>query len=76
MSAMSREGGTVVTSCDSACASCARRFSFGVLPYTSLRARARTLASRLAAGPRRRWQGSGQQSHLSMLRDERKAYIA
>ncbi len=36
MSAMSREGGTVVTSCDSACASCARRFSFGVAPYTSL----------------------------------------
>jgi len=59
ISAISREGGTVVTSCDSACASCARRFSFGVLPYTSLRARARGLASRLAAGPRRGRHGSG-----------------
>ena len=38
MRAMRRAGGTVVTSCDSACASCARRLSFGVAPYTSLHA--------------------------------------
>ena len=37
MSAMSRDGGTMVTSDDSACAICARRLSFGVAPYTSLR---------------------------------------
>lgn len=36
MSAIRRAGGTVVTSCDSACAICARRLSFGVVPYTSL----------------------------------------
>ena len=36
MRAMRRAGGTVVTSCDSACASCARRLSLGVDPYTSL----------------------------------------
>ena len=37
MSAMSRDGGTIVTSEDSACAICARRLSFGIAPYTSLR---------------------------------------
>jgi hypothetical protein len=36
MRAMSRDGGTMVTSDDSACAICARRLSFGVAPYTSL----------------------------------------
>ena len=36
MSAMSRDGGTMVTSEDSACAICARRLSLGVAPYTSL----------------------------------------
>jgi hypothetical protein len=75
MSAMSREGGTVVTSCDSACASCARRFSFGVLPYTSLRVRgAGGLASRLAAGLRRRPHGSRQP--LFMVHDACKARVA
>lgn len=34
-SAMRREGGTVDTSLDSACASCARRLSRRVLPYSS-----------------------------------------
>ena len=38
MRAMRRLGGTVETSCEMACASCARRFSLGVLPYTSLHA--------------------------------------
>lgn len=38
MRAMRRDGGTTVTSPLSACAICARRLSFGVLPYTSLHA--------------------------------------
>lgn len=48
MRAMSRDGGTVDTSCDIACAICARRLSFGVSPYTSLHSRARPLSVQLA----------------------------